>query len=297
MKSLTSNWSTPQIEMPAMPQMPQMPTTMTAEKGWNTIRQAVTGWTTSPSIESSSSSPYLQRSASQQSNSYQQQETEGEGMWMKIYSAVQSGTANLKSRIGGEDGYESDKDGYEGESHLTRCLKEYYVSKAAYERDLPAWLFTSEQRSTSRSWETSTINSARPTNAQSSRPSQQPYQQSSQSSSLRDIFDNTQPQSQLQQPVRKASYDSGYSSISSASAFQHPNPTNNGGASTTRSGSRAADKLRAMREQRKPSIDVASQPGFGGSDGFRSKQQASGSVSRQQRMAPQPSRQQQQNWL
>lgn len=45
-------------------------------------------------------------------------------MWSKAYSAVALGASSLKSKIAGEDGYESDKDGYKGESHLCRIMKE-----------------------------------------------------------------------------------------------------------------------------------------------------------------------------
>ena len=43
---------------------------------------------------------------------------------LKVYGAVSSGAESLRTKLAGDDGYESDKDGYKGESHLCRIMRE-----------------------------------------------------------------------------------------------------------------------------------------------------------------------------
>lgn len=118
--------------------------------------------------------------------------------------------------------------GKDGDTHLTRILKEYHASKATSARDLPPWLFTTEQRSTSHVWDDEAT-SARASNSR--RPGQGYQQATSYSNSLQDIF-QAELAPRKGRPQRQPSNDSGYESGSSSYA---PASQNTGGGVPTAS--------------------------------------------------------------
>ncbi|KAG9297138.1 hypothetical protein G9A89_019419 [Geosiphon pyriformis] len=62
----------------------------------------------------------------------------GSKLWDKLLSATSTLKENI-SNIGAESDNESDKEGWEGETHISRILREYYEKKL---QDLPSWLYS-----------------------------------------------------------------------------------------------------------------------------------------------------------
>ncbi|KAH8922816.1 hypothetical protein BT69DRAFT_1319904 [Atractiella rhizophila] len=72
---------------------------------------------------------------------YQGNEKGGSKMWDSLMTNVQRTVKRAKDKY--VDGRaDSDASDYEGESHLTRIMKEHHVSKATKTSDLPRWLFS-----------------------------------------------------------------------------------------------------------------------------------------------------------
>lgn len=83
---------------------------------------------------------------------------EGWKMWQRVIDATTGGVSGVasavKNRMNAEEGLcESDEEDYAGvETHLTRVMKEYYISQSSSPADLPQWLFPDRPAHHTRAW-------------------------------------------------------------------------------------------------------------------------------------------------
>ncbi|CAH7672289.1 hypothetical protein BY996DRAFT_7477435 [Phakopsora pachyrhizi] len=124
----------------------------------------------------------------------------------------------IQKKINGDEGYASDATDYDGESHLTRVMKQYHVEKATSRKDLPDWLFTAEEIRQA----DSKFNEQPQRRRMNSLDSLTNYdeEQDKRPKGLSDIFDSVnQERNDRSQPSSrraKQSFDSGYGSSTSS---------------------------------------------------------------------------------
>ena len=128
------------------------------------------------------------------------------------------------------------------ESHLTKVLKAYYISKARSVTDLPEWLFSESERRQPQSQASGSRDPQtgsrvfRPT--QDSSPSEEPSPQRSERRGLRDIYDAA------------ASKES---SVTSGRQERYRNNASGGGLrqQEEKGGTKAENRLRALRDAKR----------------------------------------------
>lgn len=122
---------------------PQVPTKgADGSWSWNTLKKTVWGHH-SPTDASHSSQgiPPPPPDMDQLAPGDQNHENQN-SLWTKLANVG----ASFQKKLTQDEGYASDASDYEGESHLIRIMKKYYVEKAVSAHDLPAWLFTPSER-------------------------------------------------------------------------------------------------------------------------------------------------------
>jgi len=105
---------------------------------WNTIKKTVWG-----NHDASQSSQRIPPPPDNDQSAPGDQNPENQNtIWAKLANVG----ASFQKKLTQDEGYASDASDYEGESHLTRIMKKYYVEKAESAHDLPPWLFTPSER-------------------------------------------------------------------------------------------------------------------------------------------------------
>lgn len=162
---------------------------------------------------------------------------EGSSLWGRMVSAAGNLKVNVSSAISNvtrEDGEETPPG---GESRLTRAMKEYYLRKARDPNDLPAWLFDPADRQLHP--KASTVSSSTTTSA-SSRSRRQEEPPPPASRGLKDIYERA---------AASSSNNSSQSSLGRAATTRY-------GAGGEGGDSRAASRLKAMREAKRTALGV-----------------------------------------
>ncbi|PLW48831.1 hypothetical protein PCASD_02833 [Puccinia coronata f. sp. avenae] len=121
----------------AQPDQPQASTEAEGSWSWNVIKKTVWGDSLTDANQSQAMPPHSEHD---QAPGEQNQENQN-SLWAKLANVG----ATIQKKLHNDEGYASDCTDYEGESHLTRIMKKYYVEKAESAYDLPKWLFTAAE--------------------------------------------------------------------------------------------------------------------------------------------------------
>ena len=197
----------------------------TAAAGWSSsIKKAVWG------EQDGSGRP----AAVARSNSSTSVGTWDTSRWQKMMDSAYTATSNVSakfvSRVTGNE-EPSDEPGPDGDTHLTRVIKEYHISKATSSNDLPTWLFPERQAAARQPWEAGPTRS-RPSGASRPAATLDPYAYSASSIS------SSGSSSMFDESGRHGPSSSMSSTTSSQRAY---------GAAP----SSAANRLKAMRDEKR----------------------------------------------